>query len=627
MEPSMLALPASSWSRPHRIAALLLVPVPAPAFASVPAPHFQLFHTRSSTRTSMSMSKSSVPPAGASAGVGAGVGQQGDAKMGGQKKTTRSGNRPSDHKTGQPGTPMTPVPSASLVVLCPITLPPSSSSPGQSQGKKVEYTTLMLERSARVGSSFRSAVVFPGGQLDLADEAPFTAAQGEGGEQAGVALLEMDVRNERYMAALRLCAVRETFEETGLLLVPSSAAGTKVAGGEMPLSRAVGYEEAGMGKDEWLTIREQVHNDASHFVPFLRRVWAKLGGKEGEVPIASMTHHSNWVTPGSVVRPAKRFDAHFFLTQLDQPNVFGAGQSSGDGAGAAGEGQTDIGLAVDGNEATSLRLGSPRILLQAAFEDRHLLYPPQAYILADLAAHIEQHQRMGQQGGGGAGLPELEPLVFGAGVTRVEEEARGLGGRNYTWDRKSTTATSNSKKSPGEIDPQSAAWVSKDSPPFSQNQASSSTNIQADLDVLRAGVTVIEPHALLKHGMNVPQASPPPPSTTAKEAVIGDSDCDTEVFVFPLVLPGDHQASAAQRAAAGAPSGTTASKRPLNRLFVSPRSREDGGGLVVKGVLRAGVGALRDFEMGLTLENRIEEDEEEVDGGEDGNGKGTKARL
>ncbi|KAE8266097.1 hypothetical protein A4X09_0g6252 [Tilletia walkeri] len=574
--------------RPHRTAA---------AAAAFLAPHSHPFHT--TTR----MSNGSRPAGG-----------QGLPRDGSSSKK-KSGNRPSDHKSGQAGSPMTPVPSASLVVLCPITL--SDNSNTGASAKKVEYTTLMLQRSARLGSSFRSAVVFPGGQLDLADEAPFVPPEAVEGS-----LLEMDIRNERYMAALRLCAVRETFEESGLLLMPSSAsaAGGKGSGG-MPLSRAVGYEEAGMDKAEWLAIREQVHNDASHFVPFLHRVWAKLGGRTGEVPIASMTHHSNWVTPGSVVRPAKRFDAHFFLTCLDRPNVFGAGGGAG---GSVEEGQTDIGLEVDGNEATSLRLGSPQILLQAAFEDRHLLYPPQAYILADLAAHIDRHQSEGKQ----AGLPELEPLVFGAGVTRVEEEARGLGGRNYTWDRKSNT--SSSARSPGEIDPQSAAWVSKDSPPFSQTPSSYSSSggqpsIQADLAVLRAGVTAIEPHALLKHGMNVPAGTPPP----ASDATIGDSDCDTEVFVFPLVLPGDYQASAAQRAAAGTASSAgkdaQLARRPLNRLFVSPRSREDGGGLVVRGAQRVGVGALRDFEVGMALKDVGEEEE----GGDDGGhgGQGNKARL
>ncbi|KAK0558625.1 hypothetical protein OC844_005006 [Tilletia horrida] len=551
-------------------------------------------------------------------------------------KGKAAGNRPSDHKTGPAGEPMTPVPSASLVVLCPIRKPTKNSSSGggggggsQAAAGVLEYATLMLERSARVGSSFRSAVVYPGGQLDLADETPFRLKSTAG------ELLEMDIRNEAYMSALRLCAVRETFEETGLLLMPSSGTGAgpgaaPVEGG-MPLSRAVGYAEAGMGKDEWLAIREQVHNDASHFVPFLHRVWAKLGGGGGggaAVPIAAMTHHSNWVTPRSVVRPAKRFDAHFFLTCLDRPDVFG-GASDGDGG---GRGQTDMGIAVDGTEATSLRIGTPRVLLQAAFEDKHVLYPPQAYILADLAAHIERNE-------GRAALPELAPLVFGCGkqeedagaaggigrgVTKVEEEARGLGGRNYTWDRKDVdpASASKAKERGGGIHPQSAAWVSTDSPPFSPE----SGKVQADLQLLREGVTAIEPHPLLKHGMNVPAnaPAPAPAPAPAADAVIGDADCDTDVFVFPLVLPGDYQASSAQRAAAG---NSPVVGQPLNRLFVSPRAREDGGGLVVKGAQRVGVGALRDFEIGLTLRNQADDEDEDADADADGDGERRKARL
>lgn len=128
---------------------------------------------------------------------------------------------------------MTPILSASLVVL----LPSSSASSS--------ISTMMLQRSARMGSSFRSAVVFPGGALDLADEAFMGCPTEESSRD--------DLSNERYAQSLRLCALRETFEETGLLLLPS---GRKDDG--VPWSRAVGHKEAGLSLDDWAKWRDEV---------------------------------------------------------------------------------------------------------------------------------------------------------------------------------------------------------------------------------------------------------------------------------------------------------------------------------------------------------------------------------
>ena len=105
----------------------------------------------------------------------------------------------------------------------------------------------MLFRSARVGSSFRSAVVFPGGALDRNDEYSV-------GCPAQVSDQD-DVTNEQYVEALKLCALRETFEETGLVLLPSQrATGNK----GVPWSKAVGAKDVGMSEQEWKRYRDLV---------------------------------------------------------------------------------------------------------------------------------------------------------------------------------------------------------------------------------------------------------------------------------------------------------------------------------------------------------------------------------
>lgn len=129
---------------------------------------------------------------------------------------------------------MTPILSASLIVLCP------------SQQEPSDLATLMLQRSARMGSSFRSAVVFPGGALDLADEAAVGCSTSEAEKD--------NVQDAAYMRALQLCSLRETFEETGLLLMASSKRGAE----SVPYSKAIGAKESGMTAKEWAQKRDEV---------------------------------------------------------------------------------------------------------------------------------------------------------------------------------------------------------------------------------------------------------------------------------------------------------------------------------------------------------------------------------
>lgn len=99
-----------------------------------------------------------------------------------------------------------------------------------------------------MGSSFRSAVVFPGGALDLADQDAVMDSNGTGSSEGEAA----------HMAALQMCSLRETFEETGLLLLPSERAKEEGGGEEIPWSRAVGHREAGLSVEEWRDWRERV---------------------------------------------------------------------------------------------------------------------------------------------------------------------------------------------------------------------------------------------------------------------------------------------------------------------------------------------------------------------------------
>jgi nucleoside diphosphate-linked moiety X motif 19, mitochondrial len=90
-----------------------------------------------------------------------------------------------------------------------------------------------------------------------------------------------------------------------------------------------------------------------------------------------MHHHSNWITPRSVVRPAKRFDAHFFITVLDEPDLF---QHPSAKKSQEGQKRDVIEISADGTETTSLRVATPFDLVHDALADQFVLFPPQFYV-------------------------------------------------------------------------------------------------------------------------------------------------------------------------------------------------------------------------------------------------------
>ncbi|UZJ54690.1 hypothetical protein CBS101457_004010 [Exobasidium rhododendri] len=479
-----------------------------------------------------------------------------------------NGPRPNDAKTGEKGKPMAPIPSASLIVLCPV-------SGGSNEAKGQKYATLMVQRSARDGSSFRSAVVFPGGALDLADEdAIQKMAQGDLSPCTS-SVEEDSTVDAAYSHSLRLCALRETFEETGLLLVPAEdTQGAK--------SRAIGPSEAGIQPIEWARLREEIHNDARAFPSFLRRIVRTVSphtlGDESDLEnflpsLAPMTHHSNWVTPKMVVRPAKRFDAHFYLTILEKADSLGPLTSDLQ----AQKSTNDLlNLSADGTETLSLSLATPSELVESAVRDEIVLFPPQFYILADLAATLRNRQS--------STTSSFPPLVFlhpterqshseeAEEVTTVEEEPRGL---------------------------------HPDSPYQFEKQTDSS------LHQGTKSVTSVEPEALPRRGSTVKQTNLPTrnggrqqhinsPNVPAKE--------QDDPFVFPLVLPGDFLASEEQQSKLSGRKvdNDRSVEKPLNRLYVTPRSKEDGGGLIVRGARRRGLPGLVDLAEGSQLEEEMD---------------------
>jgi 8-oxo-dGTP pyrophosphatase MutT (NUDIX family) len=148
---------------------------------------------------------------------------------------------------------------------------------------------LFLMKRHRAQSFMAGAYVFPGGKLDNGDrdEELLDHVLEFNGRLAREQLQEPEL-DEHCALALYLCAIRELFEETGVLLADSE--GRKLTDC-LP---------------ELLDRRITLQNGEQQFTAFAKQ--EKLSFLPG-----NMIPYSRWITP--VVEP-KRFDTRFFLARL-----------------------------------------------------------------------------------------------------------------------------------------------------------------------------------------------------------------------------------------------------------------------------------------------------------------------
>jgi 8-oxo-dGTP pyrophosphatase MutT (NUDIX family) len=188
---------------------------------------------------------------------------------------------------------------------------------------------LLLSRPA--DSRFApGAEVFPGGAVDPSDSDP-------GWRQPSGSLAQTAAVPTRILVA----AVRETFEECGVLLVRDSAG--------LPCQLELPPELAGL--------RRRIHDGhPEEFQAGLRRSGLRPAWED----LAFCAH---WVTPAGMPRI---FDTRFFLAALP------LGQEPDQDA---------------GGELTSMRWVAPEQALREAAQGRCLLLPPTRSVLAQLSAH------------------------------------------------------------------------------------------------------------------------------------------------------------------------------------------------------------------------------------------------
>lgn len=194
---------------------------------------------------------------------------------------------------------------------------------------KTDYRIMMVKRSG-LSSFMASAFVFPGGAVEVADFSPKwwdifakvgvtrdqlmqfqTDVTGPRPHMVTESLTLVNYRNAGNPdmdflptdVGYRITAVRETFEETGVLLLTHPANGSSTS----PLSE---IDDIHLDLSAW---REKVRKDGSAFID--------LCIEAGLCPdLWLLNEWSNWLTPISVGH--KRFDTMFYICCLDkQPKV------------------------------------------------------------------------------------------------------------------------------------------------------------------------------------------------------------------------------------------------------------------------------------------------------------------
>ncbi|BEI85746.1 hypothetical protein CcaverHIS002_0600330 [Cutaneotrichosporon cavernicola] len=208
---------------------------------------------------------------------------------------------------------------------------------------------LLLHRVQR-SSAFPSAHVFPGGNLSSFHE---------------VIPSEQDVGRHNDGYAYRLAAIRETFEESGILLARKK--GTPPGGPLLKLSEAE-IEDG----------RKAVHGDKIKFEEWLDQ-------KGGVAEIESLVPFTRWITPPNV---PKRFTTQMYVYMLPL---------NSDAVGHDAEVTVHNPTHDGGIEHTAAAFDDCADWLKRGKSGEIIIYPPQMYLIGHLAEHLTGPGNYGAQ--------------------------------------------------------------------------------------------------------------------------------------------------------------------------------------------------------------------------------------
>lgn len=128
------------------------------------------------------------------------------------------------------------------------------------------------------------ALVFPGGKVDAQDESTASLAR------AGTGAINS------AQTALRVAAIREAYEESGILLARHAASGAELDAAELARLEPQ---------------RRLVHDGKLPFADMLRI-------ESMELAVDELAHFAHWITPEMMPR---RFDTHFYVARVPPDQI------------------------------------------------------------------------------------------------------------------------------------------------------------------------------------------------------------------------------------------------------------------------------------------------------------------
>ena len=265
-----------------------------------------------------------------------------------------------------PSAPPTPEPAATLLLL---------------RQAPAGLEVLMLERHRAV-DFVPGAMVFPGGKVDAGDrQAGLRARTAGAGGLDDAALAAGAGGLDDAALAVRVAAIREAFEECGVLLARPRGSGEPVSGGRVRELRA--------------RYREALHAGRADLASLVEREDLVLAADR-------LVHFAHWVTPLVVPR---RYDTHFF----------------------AAEAPPDQAAAHDGLESVDSLWIAPRRALEESAAGRLAIVLPTLLNLERLArsASVAEALEAARRAPVVRVLPSVEARGSGAFVTIPEEAGYG----------------------------------------------------------------------------------------------------------------------------------------------------------------------------------------------------------
>jgi nucleoside diphosphate-linked moiety X motif protein 19 len=181
-----------------------------------------------------------------------------------------------------------------------------------------DYKILLLRRSGNM-KFFANAYVYPGGVISNAD---FSDEWANVFQNCGSDVIRLGKQMKGKVRSslmsrihnsvipneigFRICAIREAFEESGILLARRSDAIKQ----NTEFGKQVHIYDKKESKSFLETWRRKVHNDADQFVELCKELCI--------VPdVWGLIEWSDWLTPCFLPPPGKRFDTVFFLCATD----------------------------------------------------------------------------------------------------------------------------------------------------------------------------------------------------------------------------------------------------------------------------------------------------------------------